>query len=290
MCKVTFQNAGPLWFASSPGKETPIMFTSDEDFMFVMNVIAQIAFLFPYVIIVSFEVMDNHFHFIIECETKEMIHEFFASVKKRLQRFFPQIKPIELDIRSIDSLNSLRNRIAYTHRNGYVADPDCTPFSYKWGTGRYYFNDYPYNSTLGDMTVRARRVLFKGRDPQLPDEWSIVDNHVDPRNYCSVRFGMAVFRDAHHYFTALTKNVESYSELAEEFGDIEFLTDQELYDQLRKIIREKYTLSSPRELSKAQRLDLARTLHYDYRSSNSQIRRVLGLTQYEVDSLFPLGK
>lgn len=290
MCKVTFQNAGPLWFASSPGKETSIMFTSDEDFMFVMNVIAQIAFLFPDVIIVAFEVMDNHFHFIIECETKEMIHEFFAAVKKRLQRLFPQIKPIELDIRPIDSLNSLRNHVAYTHRNGYVANPDCTPFSYKWGTGRYYFNDYPYNGTLGDMTVREKRALFKGRDPQLPEGWCIVDDHIDPRNYCSVRFGMAFFRDAHHYFTALTKNVESYSELAEEFGDVEFLTDQELYDQLQKIIREKYTLSSPRELSKAQRLDLARTLHYDFHSSNGQIRRALGLTQYEVDSLFPLGK
>lgn len=36
--------------------------------------------------------------------------------------------------------------------------------------------------------------------------------------------------------------------------------------------------------------DLARTLHYDYRSSNGQIRRVLGLGQYEVDSLFPKGE
>ena len=40
------------------------------------------------------------------------------------------------------------------------------------------------------------------------------------------------------------------------------------------------------ERSNAQKLDLARTLHYDYRSSNGQIRHVLGLNQYDVDQLF----
>ena len=43
------------------------------------------------------------------------------------------------------------------------------------------------------------------------------------------------------------------------------------------------------DLSKAQKMDLARSLHYDFRSSNGQIRRILGLSQYEVDSLFPLS-
>ena len=45
-----------------------------------------------------------------------------------------------------------------------------------------------------------------------------------------------------------------------------------------------------KELTGAQRLDLARTLHFDYRSYNGQIRRLLNLSQYEVDSLFPARK
>ena len=40
-------------------------------------------------------------------------------------------------------------------------------------------------------------------------------------------------------------------------------------------------------LASTQRPDFARTQRYDCRSSNGQIRRVLGLTQSEVDSLFP---
>ena len=99
-----------------------------------------------------------------------------------------------------------------------------------------------------------------------------------------------MFRDAHHYFSAVSKNVEAYSEIAVEIGDGEFLTDQELFTQVLKIVREKYRLASTKDLTEAQRIDLARTLHYDYRSSNGQIRRILGLSQYEVDSLFPMGK
>ena len=61
----------------------------------------------------------------------------------------------------------------------------------------------------------------------------------------------------------------------------------ELFTQIISIIKERYQKTSLRELSKAQKLDLARTLHYDFRCSNGQLRRVIGLTQYEVDALFP---
>lgn len=96
-----------------------------------------------------------------------------------------------------------------------------------------------------------------------------------------------MFRDAHHYFIAVSKNVESYSGIAVELNDGEFLTDQELFAQVLKTVRHKYHLASTKDLSAAQRLDLARTLHYGYRSSNGQIRRVLGLSEYEVNQLFP---
>ena len=91
------------------------------------------------------------------------------------------------------------------------------------------------------------------------------------------------------YFSMLYKNVEGYSGVASEIDDEEYLTDSELFSQLSTILRERYQSASLRELSKAQKLDLARTLHYELRSSNSQIRRVLGVSQYEVDSLFPMS-
>ena len=60
-----------------------------------------------------------------------------------------------------------------------------------------------------------------------------------------------------------------------------------LFSLLLGIVRDNYHLVSLKDLSNAQKLDLARSLRYEYRSSNGQIRRLLGLSQFEVDSLFP---
>ena len=108
-------------------------------------------------------------------------------------------------------------------------------------------------------------------------------------SFCSIVFGMAMFRDAHHYYFFLNKNVEEYQSLATELGDCEFLTDSEAYTGILAVLKTDYNGTAMKDLTKAQKFDLARKLRHDFRSSNGQIRRVLGLSQYEVDSLFPLS-
>ena len=111
---------------------------------------------------------------------------------------------------------------------------------------------------------------------------------IAPTSYCDIRLGMSMFRNAHHYFSMVSKNIESYSNLAVDIDDGEFLTDQELFFEVIKILHSKYDGVKINSLSNAQRYDLARTLHFEYRSSNGQIRRVLGLGEYEVNQLFPI--
>ena len=258
--------------------------------MFVMNVIAQAAYLFmpKDIVIITFEVMNNHFHFILSGD-RELILEFFAFIRKRLKRTIPDADGLELHLKPIESLSSLRNGIVYANRNGYVAISDYTPFSYPWGCGRYYFNDIPLSQRFGDVFLGPKREMFRGRAPELPSDWSIIDGYIAPPSYCAFKFGMSLFRDAHHYFNALTKQVESYSDVAVDIDDDEFLTDTELFSKVMTTVRENYKVDSLRQLAKAQMLDLARALRHKYRSSNGQIRRVLGLSQYEVDALFPLS-
>lgn len=37
--------------------------------------------------------------------------------------------------------------------------------------------------------------------------------------FCSVKFGMTMSRDVHHYFAAVSKDVEAYSGIAVEIDD-----------------------------------------------------------------------
>ena len=56
-----------------------------------------------------------------------------------------------------------------------------------------------------------------------------------------------------------------------------------------KCLKQSYGVTALHDLTRPQKLDLAKKLHYDFRSSNGQIRRVLALSQYDVDALFPLS-
>ena len=299
-CEATFANGGPFWHAYTSGKDTPLLFPDERALSYAMNIIAQAAFTHPDIVIVAFEVMNNHFHFVLSAE-KERISSFWCFIQRRLKRSFPEAASTTLSIKAIDNLNSLRNNIAYTHRNGYVANPSHTPFNYPWGTGRYYFMDCPACFPITELRYDDLRRLLRCRTPHLPENSQMVSLdmeqsvstlpccYVAPSSYCAIKFGMAMFRNAHHYFSAVSKNVEAYCGVAIEIDDDEFLTDSELFTQLSAILRENYQRASLKTVSKSQKFDIARTLRHSFRSSNAQIRRLLGLTQYEIDSIFPLS-
>jgi len=170
-----------------------------------------------------------------------------------------------------------------------VVSPDDTPFSYPWGANKYYFNDILISENIGSTKNTELRKIFRGRDPKLPKDWGMLDGIVAPPSFCAIKFGMSLFRDAHHYFNLVSKSVESYSEIATDIDDGEFMTDQELFSEITKILNSSYSVSRFKDLSDAQKLDLARTLRFKYRSSNGQIRRLTGISQYQIDQLFGTG-
>lgn len=294
LCRNTFDANGPYWHLYTQGHDTPLIFKAKEDYVFAMNIICQAACEFPKVKIITFEVMGNHLHFLLTGD-KEMAQQFFGFIRRRLtlglKESFPDGLPktFSATIKPVENLNSLRNAIVYINRNGFVADQTQTPYSYKWGAGRYYFNDYPVIQEFKDIKDREARQMFRGRKPPISEEFKVLDGYIVPPSYCCLKLGMSYFRHAHHYISLLFRNVEAYSEIALELGDSEACTDNELYSQLSRIIQSRYNLSTSKDLTKAQKIDLARTLRNTYRSSNSQISRVLGLSLYEVDTMFPLS-
>lgn len=295
-CEATFSyTKHDWWHLYTLGKDTSIIFSDDDDYRYSMNQMAKCSSEFPELTIVAFELMSNHLHIVLTGEEKR-VNDFFAVFRHRLVRYFAKRNVVLADefkmtLKKIKDLASLRNVIVYVNRNGYVVQPNHTPFSYPWGTGFCYFNMEPKGlPLLKDMPYRDLRKFFKARPPENPESMQMMNGYVMPSSYCAVKLGMAMFRDAHHYFSLLTKNVEEYLGIAKELDDGEFLTDNEMYAQLSKILQSVYGVSSVKELSKAQVRELAKKLHYEYRSSNGQVSRMLGLTKYDVDAMFPLSK
>lgn len=294
ICEAAFLKSGKWWHLFTPGNLTSLIFAEDDDYRFAMNLIARCISEFPEIRVIAFEIMSNHLHIVLSGD-EMIIRDFFTILRRRLKRHLSTKgrttlpDQFQMSLKPINDLKALRNTIVYVNRNGYVINSGHTPFTYPWGTGRYYFNNYTVSGKLSDMTDRRIRKMFRSRNPHIPDETDIIDGHVAPPAYCDIRLGMNMFRNAHQYFFMVSKNVESYEMIAAELDDGEYLTDTELFSQIYPYIRSSYGCNSLKDITSTQRQDLARKLRKDYRSSNGQIRRILGLTQYEVDSMFPLS-
>lgn len=292
-CESRFLQGGPYWYIYTPGVETPVLFGVKEDYVFMMNLICQSAVATDGMEIIAFEVMSNHLHIVVSGE-ELFARRFFAFLDKRLKRCAKSLtckeipSSFEARYKEIDSLQSLRNTIVYVNRNGFVTDRNYTPFTYPWGTGKYYFNGAGFGGVNTNLNVNEMRRMIRGRAAILPDKYHVNDGYILPSSYCNLELGMSLFRDAHHYFFMVSKNVEAYGELASELSDVEYLTDMELVSQMVKLLKGDYNVTSLRDLGKAQRYDLARQLRFKFRSSNEQIRRVLNLTSAEVNTIFPM--
>lgn len=294
ICETTFANGYPWWHLYTPGIATSLLFVDADDYRYAINLLARCHKDIGTVVIVAFEIMSNHIHLVTSGQEDD-VRRFFTLFKKRLKWYMTSkgrmeaIVQFTMSLKPVNNLRTLRNTIVYVNRNGYVADPDHTPYSYPWGTGMFYFGEHQTGRRLDDFSYREARKMLRCRGGRLPDDYLITNAHISPVSFCSISLGKAMFRNAHHYFSMISKNIEAYSELANELDDGEFLTDSELFTQVSKFLMHSYGTNSLRELTKPQKLDLARKLRKDYHSSNGQIRRILSLTQYDVDSLFPLS-
>ena len=88
----------------------------------------------------------------------------------------------------------------------------------------------------------------------------------------------------------ISKGIESYSEIAKGLGDKTFLSDDEMYSTATSISMRKYNKLKLTELSNQERIEIAKSLHFDYYASNKQISRILKLDLYSVESMFPKAK
>lgn len=291
-CQTTFDKSGNWYHLYTNGKEARSFLLDDDDFRFCVNLLARCAIVCRGMTIAAFAIMDNHIHIVVSGD-KSIIENFFKSFRRRLSvylsakysRGIPDT--FKMQLKEIPDLKTLRNTIAYVHRNGYVVNAQYTPFSYPWSSGTGYFIFAQKGEALSNYSIDAQRQMLRGLVPPELKAAEMANGCITPSSFCAIKLGMAMFRDAHHYFSLISKNVESYNEIATELDDGEFLTDQELFSEIIKILNDQYVGSKLTALSHAQKLDLARTLHFKYHTSNGQIRRLLGLTQYEVDQMFP---
>ncbi len=298
-CEAFFLENGPFWHLCTPGDGQELIFRTHEDFKFGMTSMAmslgEARNAGWNMKIYAFALMNNHVHVMAE-GADEACMEFFRIWKNRLKRYLAggvDLALFECRLIPINNLNSLRNEIAYIHRNGSVNNLRETPFSYEWSTGMYYFNPAVrriQSVRVADLGYRGRQRLFKSRVSYEYDELETVGGYVSPLSFCEIASGEFLFRDAHKYFYAISRNLETYGLIAKTLGDKVFLNDEEMYGAVSSKAKELFKVNAIKSLSPSARLEMARIMHNEYNASNGQIQRMLKLEKSIVAELFPKAK
>jgi hypothetical protein len=96
-----------------------------------------------------------------------------------------------------------------------------------------------------------------------------------------------MFTDARQYFYGLTRNAETFSQIAERLKDKIFLTDDEMYQAAVQQCETEFQTRQLATLAPEQKIALAKTLHFKYKASNQQLRRLLKLDMVILLELFP---
>lgn len=294
-CEKGFFQNGPFWHLYTPGVINEIIFRNREDLEFGMNLTGVLAEVFPMIRIITFELMSNHVHFILSGEEVQC-HAFFSKFKSRLQRYFRGhgsvvcLDRFTATLTPIQTLQALRNEIVYVNRNGYVANSNCTPYSYYWGAGFLYFNPMVFDLDgvrFSDLKYREKRKILRSRLQDIGCRLIVRNGVVFPSSYCYIHEGELYYRDAHHYFNLLCKSNEAMSLIAKNLGDLISVTDEEMYSIASNLSNRLYSVRHPSLVANQQKVELAKKLHYDYNATKKQLRRILKLELSVLNELFP---
>lgn len=289
-----------FWHLCTPGQLSGEIFRERNDFVFGMNLVALLAAIHSgRVGIYTFELMHNHFHFVVSGEEGSII-DFFNDLYKRLKRYlvfegrFSDMKGFYPTLVPIDNLAHLRNVIAYANRNGYLINKNTTPFSYYWGANRYFFSlAQEYESRqkvfIHEIPINERRRIFRSHFNDFPQNYYFTEDYISPCSYVLISEAESLFKSAHDYFSLVSRSVESFASISKELGDKVTYTDEEVSSVIYTISMDKYK-TKPFGLDKDAKLDIAKTLHFKYNASNHQIRRVLRLDIEILEELFPSSR
>ena len=246
------------------------------------------------VIIVVFNLMNNHAHFLV-WGTGNACVDFFLFLKRRFNSTLSKDGHISLDddygmvIVPVENQLQLRDVIVYICRNPYKARLDLTPSGYIWGTNYLLFNDVGKMITkirLDTLSVTGQRKLL-GTKVLLPGGYLLnkETGMILPESYTRHDKAVKVLDSSHVYLSRILRDTDAYIKIAEGIGETVRIDDNELDYIIWTLVRNKFNAKSISELGTDDRCRLAVALRKKYYIEPKRICRKVGLPMATLEEL-----
>ena len=291
-----FRERGPFFHVCSKPVDV-ILFTDDLDRKTVLLYLALAAWESS-VAILAYAIMSNHIHVLFAGNVPE---QFYLNFIKRVNAYLARRGdrerrlPEEPTIVPVTSLIQFMNVTAYVIRNQYVVDQTANPVSLIWSSGYLYFNSV-LRQLMGEVkytsadTLSGRKLMKLSHSKELSQyigKMMFLNDFPAPSSFVDYELVERLFSSARQFFSIVFRNVEGQVETALMLGENPVVPDEEMLRLMWKYCRNEWGVQGFRDLTAAQRIDLAKHMKYAYHSSNGQVARISGLTRKEIDTLFP---
>lgn len=278
--------AGNCYHICTDGQESPVLMKETEDYKIALIYLA-IAAWKPGVQILAYCIMSNHIHVLITCENRKQAEQFIRMFKKAFAMYLKNkykvakvFNGIADSISLIDSIQYLRNCIAYILRNAVCAKVCSRIEDYPWSSYSCYFNKKTRSGRhISSLGTRAIRALFRTRE-NLSVSPFYIDENCCILDWSFIRYDLVekTFNNSGRFFLlALGTCNDAKMEYEMACKPLIKVNDTEIANLAEEVARTKFNGRSLAELSAKDRCSMIKKLFFNNKSSIPQLSRVLGL-------------
>ncbi len=270
------------------------------DFKYQFNLMG-ICSLLSGATVLSFTIEETHPHALLhgtekECNTFKTLYSRRTKWRSSGPDNIRAKTSIDFFLIKVQGDNYLKNVATYTIIQPTKDGKGIMFYDYPWGTGPMYFRSRKYTppwlldhdgnklavTQFGALSTRKQRMV--SRTVKLPGNWLIADGLILPENYVDVRMfeGIFVTHNAFLAFTAARKAAfnEVRKNMALKVGLN--VNDSDALEYSRKAAMEMYHSDDIRNMSLAQRIELAQEIKRRYNISPRQIAICTRLAESDV--------
>ena len=281
----------------SRGLEREILFKDTLEFIAGINRIA-VSFLLSSmsgrrIKILSFCLMDNHFHFVLYGEDADCT-AFVDRYKKLTLMWISSHRGVSLG-EEIEvghwpiSRDKVHEKIVYLHRNPVAAGFRQLPYFYRWSSASLLFSKRPdiiESMTMASGISASKKAKLVSSRVTIPDNWLFdKDGMVWPGCFVDIQMAESQFQSLGSYMFEMNNgNIDKEYEREMLQGSI-MLPDGDVLKRAEMIADSLFGVTNVEECGQAERICIATMLKKELGCNSKQLARIVKLKPHEIKTI-----
>lgn len=278
--------SGNCYHVCTDGQESPLLMRDHEDYQMARTFLAIAAWKVGLELIV-YSIMSNHVHALVLSPDRKSVEKFIHLFKRLLSTHLRNkygipkaLHGIQDSISLIDSIQYLRNCIAYILRNALCAKVVTRIEDYPWSSYSCYFRRKSQSGRhISALGARATRALLKTRE-DLSQSPFYIDENGNILDSSFVRYDIVerAFQNSGRFFL-LTLGTCNDAKMEYEMAckPLMKVNDTDIAIAAEELARTRFNGKSLAEMSTKDKCSMIKNLFFNNKTSIPQLSRVLGL-------------